>query len=102
MRGSWSRGPPRWIGRSTLRSGRRPAHCACPVAERGGFPRPRPGQPPPLAEDRSMAAAVATEDGADMHTTTSDIRDRAARRVEVRPLAPGDREALAQAFSRLG
>jgi GNAT superfamily N-acetyltransferase len=49
-----------------------------------------------------MAAAVATEDGPDMHTTTSDIRDRAARRVEVRPLAPRDREALAQAFSRLG
>jgi ribosomal protein S18 acetylase RimI-like enzyme len=36
-----------------------------------------------------------------MHTTTSDIRDRAARRVEIRPLAPGDRGRLAQAFSRL-
>jgi acetyltransferase len=36
-----------------------------------------------------------------MHTTTSDIHDRAARRVEIRPLAPGDRERLAQAFSRL-
>jgi ribosomal protein S18 acetylase RimI-like enzyme len=48
-----------------------------------------------------MAAASATDDAPDMQATTSDIRDRAARRVEVRPLAPGDRDRLAQAFSRL-
>jgi ribosomal protein S18 acetylase RimI-like enzyme len=48
-----------------------------------------------------MAAASATDHAPDMQATTSDIRDRAARRVEVRPLAPGDRDRLAQAFSRL-
>jgi GNAT superfamily N-acetyltransferase len=36
-----------------------------------------------------------------MHTTTSDIRDRAARRVEIRPLAPADRDRLAEGFSHL-
>jgi acetyltransferase len=36
-----------------------------------------------------------------MQATTSDIRDSVARHVEIRPLAPGDRERLAEAFSRL-
>jgi acetyltransferase len=49
-----------------------------------------------------MAAAAATDDGLDMQATTSDIRDRAARRVEIRPLVPADRERLAVAFARLG
>jgi acetyltransferase len=36
-----------------------------------------------------------------MQTTTSEFTDRAANRVEIRPLDPADRERLADAFSHL-
>jgi ribosomal protein S18 acetylase RimI-like enzyme len=44
-----------------------------------------------------MAAGTAQEHGVDMQTTTLDI----ASRVQIRPLGPDDRQALAAAFSHL-
>jgi GNAT superfamily N-acetyltransferase len=48
-----------------------------------------------------MVAAPAPEDGLAMHTTTFAIGSGTAIDVEIRALAPADREGLAQAFSRL-
>jgi GNAT superfamily N-acetyltransferase len=71
------------------------------LGARGDFPTHGRGQPTAVADGRPIATALAAEDRPAHERHSHRYPRPSAHRVEIRPLAAGDRAALATAFSHL-